>query len=740
MKKILATFLFILLILLPKKNFATHIVGGEIFYDYLGGNNYKITLKVYRDCFNGIPPFDNPAFVFVYNASGVLINTLSIAVPASVIIPATINNPCFTAPNNICVEEAVYVTNINLPPIIGGYFFSYQRCCRNNSILNLSAPGNVGTTYWCHIPGPEVVLVNSEPHFNLFPPIFICNGIPINFDHSATDSDGDSLAYKLCDPYNGLDPCCPLLNPALPPTPSAGSQCPFPPAACPVNAPPPPYATVPFLAPYSGTYPLSSSPAISINAVTGLLNGVPNLNGQWVVGVCVEEWRNGVLIGTHHRDFQFNVVPCPGLVVSAVLSQTTHCFGFTVNFNNQSQNGTSYLWNFGDQTTLADTSNLFQPTYMYPDTGNYSVSLIVNPYTLCADTSFTTFEVYPLLNPTFTQPAAECVVGNSFNFNATGTFAGNGTFSWAFGNSANPTTSSLQNPTNIVYSLPGTFAVALTISENGCTESYVDSVTVYPIPTAGFNGVPVIGCAPFLMQFTDSSIVGTPASYLWDFGDGTSSTLSNPSHLYSNVGVYNVTLTITTVAGCIGTSTFFVPAMVTTTPSPVANFTGTPTQTSIFEPWISFTDLSSGEIKWFYSFGDGQTDTIPNPMHTYGYAGIFNVMEVVTNQFGCTDTAYFPITIIPEYRFWIPNAFTPFNNDDINLVFMPVVLGVTDYEFLIFDRWGQLIFETQDIKKGWDGTYKGNKCQIDIYVWKITYTDVIDLLQHTHIGHVTLVK
>jgi gliding motility-associated-like protein len=183
-----------------------------------------------------------------------------------------------------------------------------------------------------------------------------------------------------------------------------------------------------------------------------------------------------------------------------------------------------------------------------------------------------------------------------------------------------------------------------------------------------------------------------------------------------------------------------VPAMVTTTPSPVANFTGTPTQTSIFEPWISFTDLSSGEIKWFYSFGDGQTDTIPNPMHTYGYAGIFNVMEVVTNQFGCTDTAYFPITIIPEYRFWIPNAFTPFNNDDINLVFMPVVLGVTDYEFLIFDRWGQLIFETQDIKKGWDGTYKGNKCQIDIYVWKITYTDVIDLLQHTHIGHVTLVK
>lgn len=739
MKKISLIFIFFLL-LFPKKDFSTHIVGGEIYYDYLGGNNYQVTLKVYRDCFNGIPPFDNPAYVFVYNASGVLVNTLSLPVPPSVIIPPTINNPCFTAPNNICVEEAVYVTTVNLPPSPGGYTLVYQRCCRNNTILNLVQPGNVGSSYFCHIPGPEVVAVNSEPRFNYFPPIFICNGIPIDFDHAASDPDGDSLAYKLCDPFNGLDPCCPLLNPPSPPSPSGGSQCLSPPPFCPTNAPPPPYATVPFIAPYNGAYPLSSNPAININVNSGWLSGTPNLNGQWVVGVCVEEWRNGVLIGTHHRDFQFNVVACPGLVVSSILGQTTYCFGYTVSFDNQSVNGNSYLWNFGDPTSADDTSNLFEPTYTYPDTGNYTVTLIVNPYTPCADTSTQTFEVYPLLDPSFATPGGQCITGNSFSFTAGGNFVGNGTFSWTFGTVASPSSSSAQNPSGIVFSQPGMWPVSLTVSENGCTESFVDSVEVYPIPQADFNASPLVGCVPMFVQFYDSSIVGTPASYFWDFGDGTTSTLPDPSHIYYNAGVYTVSLTIITVAGCIDTSTFVVPAMVTVQPSPVAGFSASPSSASIFEPWINCTDQSSGGVSWLYLFGDGGSDSIANPQHTYTIPGQYEIMQIVTNAFGCPDTAIVPIGIIPEYRFWIPNAFTPFNGDNVNPVFKPVVFGVEEYEFLVFDRWGEKIFETHDPSAGWDGTYKGDRCQIDVYVWKVSYRDVVEQREHFHVGHVTLVR
>jgi gliding motility-associated-like protein len=724
------------LFLVPGKIFSTHIVGGEIYYDYLGGNNYKITLKVYRDCFNGVPPFDNPGFVFVYDAFGNLTTTLSIAVPPSTIIPPTINNPCFTPPNDICVEEAVYITTATLPPSPGGYTLVYQRCCRNISILNIINPNSVGASYFCHIPGSEVVAVNSEPRFTYFPPIFICNGIPINFDHVASDPDGDSLAYKLCDPYNGLDDCCPSLNPPTANSPN-GVNCP---ASCPINAPPPPYPTVPFLFPYTGAYPLSSNPAIAIDVNTGWLSGVPDLNGQWVVGVCVEEWRNGVLIGTHHRDFQFNVVACPGLVYSSILGQTTYCFGYTATFDNQSTNGTGYLWNFGDPTTLADTSHAFEPNYTYPDTGHYTVTLIVNPYTPCADTSSQTFEIFPLLDPVFTQPAGQCITGNNFSFTAGGTFAGNGIFSWTFGSVASPSSSSLQNPSGITYSQPGTFPVGLTISENGCTESFVDSVVVFPIPDADFNATPLLGCVPMFVQFYDSSVVGTPANYFWDFGDGTSSTLQNPSHVYPNIGVYTVSLTLITVSGCIDTSTIVIPAMVTVQGSPTAGFSLSPTSTSIFEPWITMTDASVGAVSWYYYYGDGGSDSIPNPIHTYSSTGEFDVMQVVINSVGCPDTAYQTVNIIPEYRFWIPNAFTPFNNDQVNPIFKPVVFGVEEYEFLIFDRWGELIYETHEPTEGWDGTYRGDKCQMEVYVWKVSYRDVIELRQYIHVGHVTLVR
>jgi gliding motility-associated-like protein len=716
------------------KNFATHIVGGEIYYDYLGGNQYKITLKVYRDCFNGIPPLDGlpnssgsitDPYFSVFDGSFNFVQMYTFPAPAQSFVPPLINSPCLTPPSGVCVEQGIYELTITLPPQNGGYYIAYQRCCRNNTILNLVNPSSVGSTYWQYIPGPNVAAINSCPRFTIFPPIFVCNGFSINFDHSATDPDGDSLAYTLCDPYEGLGSGCPSVDPNN--------------SSCPTNDPPP-YVPVNFDFPYSSSYPMSSSPAININPITGLLNGTPNLNGQWVVGVCVEEWRNGVLIATHHRDFQFNVVSCPGLVVSAVQSQTTYCFGYTVTFNNQSINGSSYLWYFGDPTTTADSSTLFAPTYTYPDTGTYTVTLIANPHTSCADTSTKTFNVYPLLDPVYSQPSGQCIIGNSFNFSGTGNFFGTGTFAWTFGSVANPQTSTLQNPNGVVYSQAGTWPVRFTVSEHGCTATYLDSVEVYPVPEAGFNATPVVGCVPYFMQFSDSSVIGTPADYLWDFGDGTSSVLHSPSHIYGTVGVYNVTLSLTTFAGCVGTSMINIPGMVTVQPSPNAGFSASPVSVSIFEPWVYFTDLSTSAVSWNYYFQDGTTDTVQNPQHTYTDPGTFNVMQIVMNEYGCPDTAYVEIKINPEYRFWIPNAFTPFDGNTINPIFKPVVLGVSEYEFLIFDRWGELIYETHETKEGWDGTYKGRKCELGVYVWKVKYRDVLESRDYSKIGHVTLVR
>ena len=147
---------------------ATHIVGGEMIYDDLGGGNYRITLKVYRDCFNGIPPFDGqggnsgPAYITVYDGFQNVISVIDIGSPTVTIVPPAINNPCILTPNNVCVEQGIYTYTLSLPPIAGGYYIVYQRCCRNGTILNIVTPGFVGSTYYTHIPGPEVVTINNS--------------------------------------------------------------------------------------------------------------------------------------------------------------------------------------------------------------------------------------------------------------------------------------------------------------------------------------------------------------------------------------------------------------------------------------------------------------------------------------------------------------------------------------------------------------------------------------------------
>ncbi len=906
--------------LLVKIASATHIVGGEIYYEKLTGNNYKIHMKVYRDCLNGVPPFDNPAFFTIFNSSGAVVTTLQVVLTSSITVPPTNNSPCApSSAGNACVEEAIYETIVNLPPLVGGYYITYQRCCRNATILNLTNPGNVGATYWEHIPGPEVVSINNSPRFTNRPPIYICNGIPIAFNHVATDPDGDSLVYSLCTPFDGLDACCPIVGT----TPTAGSQCANPPPSCPSTNTPPPYISVPFALPYSSGYPMSSNPAININSTTGFLNGVPNIIGQWVVGVCVSEYRNGQLIGVHHRDFQFNVINCPYVVSADIVSQTTtnngsgtgYCNGFTISYYNNSFNGNTYFWDFGDPNTQTDTSSAFNPTYTFTNTGTYTVTLIVNPGSPCGDTTTEVFNVYPLLSPDYIAPSAQCFNGNSFNFNGAGMFQGNGTFNWSFGTNAVPQTANTLSVTNVVFNSPGIYPITLTVNENGCSATVTKTVEVWQSPNASINTFPAVGCDPLTITFNNTSTAGTPMSYLWAFSDGTISTLQNPTHSFSpagiysfslsvitsqncidtslinsinsitvtpspianfnytssnglcfnnnnfsfnntsvftttgtvswdfgtsasiqtstaqsisnvsynasgtysvyliafengctdtttqiiqlfanpiaNVdtptvigcdpltitftdlstassslsylwqfsdgstsnlqnpthvftpaGIYNYSLTISTNSQCIDTSHFFSVSSITVNPSPQPAFIASPMVSSIFDPDILFfnTSPSNNIVSWYYTFGDGTGLNIANPSHSYEMWGDYTVTQTITNNYGCSNSTDLIITILPEFRFWVPNAFTPGNKDNLNDVFKPIVFGVENYSFLIFDRWGELIYKTNDTEAGWNGYYKQNLCKDDVYIWKCEFKNVVSKRNETHVGHVTLIR
>ncbi len=155
---------------------------------------------------------------------------------------------------------------------------------------------------------------------------------------------------------------------------------------------------------------------------------------------------------------------------------------------------------------------------------------------------------------------------------------------------------------------------------------------------------------------------------------------------------------------------------------------------------IQFFSTSSPDVvSYFWDFGDGQTSTDQNPEHTYADSGYYNVMLVVTNQFGCTDTAFETVYAYPDFRFFIPNTFTP-NLDALNDIFTGVGMGFIKYEMIIFDRWGVEIFHTDDINRGWDGEDRnGRRCPIGVYAYRVDLETPAQL-KYRYIGHVNLLR
>lgn len=302
-------------------------------------------------------------------------------------------------------------------------------------------------------------LSNSNPEFDLSPPLFLCAGKPFSFDHSAKDKDGDSLVYSFYTPYNG-DSNAGVLDPTF-----VNNQATFQPIA--------------WKAGYSATNPLGGAPLL-LNASTGLLEGTPATLGQFVVGVMVKEYRNGVYMSQTLRDFQFNVVSCPEQI-SAILNPITSCNGTTINFSNLGgSTGNNWYWNFGDPAVTTDVSTLNFPSYTYPKAGTYTVTLITGYKTNCADTATALVNVVSI-KAGFTHDAPKCV-NNNVTFTQTSTSSSNDVIiasSWNFGDG---TSSTLKNPVH-AYAIGGTYKVLLTLTTNlSCTDTISKYITVQPKP------------------------------------------------------------------------------------------------------------------------------------------------------------------------------------------------------------------------------------------------------------------
>ncbi|MCB0523229.1 MAG: gliding motility-associated C-terminal domain-containing protein [Saprospiraceae bacterium] len=366
MKTTLSVLLSLLFLLNLQTAFATHIVGGEITYRCLGNDNYEISLTVYRDCFNGQPAFDDPAIVGVYKSgTDSLFLKLNIAYNdfSNDTIPIVLNNPCLVVPPDICVHKATYKRIISLPFRPEGYTIVYQRCCRNRLIRNIPDPLNSGISFITEITGIAMQACNNSASFNSWPPVAICVHEPIDFDHSASDPDGDSLSYRLCTPLNGPD----SLNSV--PNPPSG----------------PPYNELVWLDPPYNLSNLMGGDPLTIDPATGFMTGIPNTIGNYVIGVCVDEFRNDSLISITRRDFQYNVADC-GSPTAAFASPDIICDTLDVHFTNLSQYALYFRWYFDWPDNLNQTSVAYSPNHSYPDTGMYTVALIAEPNTMCSDT------------------------------------------------------------------------------------------------------------------------------------------------------------------------------------------------------------------------------------------------------------------------------------------------------------------------------------------------------------------
>ncbi|MCB9447969.1 MAG: PKD domain-containing protein [Flavobacteriales bacterium] len=410
------------------------------------------------------------------------------------------------------------------------------------------------------------------------------------------------------------------------------------------------------------------------------------------------------------------------------------CLGDTIYFANNSHPTdpndpiTDWTWSFGDKTSFQNASD---PAHVYQKTGTFTVTLSVSTLTGCTDDTSITVNVYSPPQANFTTGPV-CVGAPTDFDDLSSSVGGLSNCTWSFGDGA---TSNTCGDVQHTYPNAGVYTVKLYVAEaSGCSDSIVQSVMVNPQPIVCFTDS-LADCVPITRDFHDCSSYG--GSCFWTLGDGTTSDDCNPVHTYTEPGCYDISLTVTSPAGC--TNSLLKECYIEGYPWPTANFDASPLTVSILNPVINFTDKSTPAVKWSWFFGDGDSASVQHPNHTYNDVGTYRVVLAMENQWGCVDTIYKDVEVTPVSSIYVPNAFSP-NGDGINDYFRVEYEGFCEIQMFIFDRWGNEIYRTNSFD-GWNGKANGGDkiAQEDVYVWVVKARDCQGELWK-RIGHVTLIR
>jgi len=346
--------------------YASHISGGEMYYTYLGKSptdanklRYAITLLLYKDTTVTGPmvaSLSSNYNISIYRGdNNALVGNYVLTRKNYEFMKLGTYDKCLSSFPRVEFAVSAYEVVVDLDPNAGGYFASHSQCCRVSGVLNMNS-NTVGISYWVKIPGSDsnpFAPDNSSATFLKKDTILVCVSSPMQLDFSAVDPDKDSLVYSFAPGYIGAGP---------------------PPNQLPLQSDTPPYNTVSYFGGFSFNQPFGNNSA-QINSKTGIVTGrSPAVTGIYLLAVRVEEYRNGIKIGEHQKEFQVKVENC-SIAAAELKPQYISCDGFTLTFENESTSPSigGYLWNFGDGATSVST--LPTPTHTYKDTGIFVLKL-----------------------------------------------------------------------------------------------------------------------------------------------------------------------------------------------------------------------------------------------------------------------------------------------------------------------------------------------------------------------------
>ncbi len=618
-----------------------HIIGGELYYSCDGQENFSFTMNLYRDCAGTGAQFDSTpgsttGRVTIYRGSSTdVFQSIILPAPEVTEVDLTTGNPCLNAPSNLCLQQGVYFFNAVLPLSDEPYHVVYQRCCRNPTINNLVDPGDAGGTYAVEITPYAQEVCNSSPRFIGLPPPVICLDELLNYDHSAFDIDGDSLVYEFCTPYGGGTSQSPVPNPSLPP----------------------PWNPLTFATPYSFDNPMGGLPRVDLNE-DGMIEGIPSIGGQFVVTVCASEYRDGVLLSTIRREFQFNVTDCIPFIQAQIVSDALEfdtyilqsCNDLDIMFNDisfPSQNIESYSWE-----VLMSEDSLFEwniPNNLvtFPSPGDYNGLLIINPDSQCSDTANFKVVITPEMLPGFTKEADICEE-SEIEFSPLLLPPTVESLSWSFGNGL----TSVETTPIVQFEEPGNYIIDLDFIDTiGCQETYTDTLAYFPIDenwSIALDSTTDLTCPPVDFFFTiDSDFITDAYTVDWNTGDNTT--------------------------------------------------------------------------------GEGY-----DYQHRYNRAGVFDVNVTILSPTGCQDSKNYPAFVDLPFGLFIPNIFMP-DAPGVNGNFcIQSLCPLTNFDLKVFDRYGNIVFESVDRDACWDGYIDGRLAQAGVYAYALKYND--EFAEENYIG------